>query len=282
MNFKNLGFNPAQLVRYAAYTFVGFTLLKKSIYRIEPGQRAIKFDIFAGVVDKVYMEGFHLLIPYFQRPIIYDCKMKAQDFHCVASTKDLQLVKLTTKIIHRPDTDNLPSLYRSLGMDYEQKVFKSIVFEICGSVLSQYNASQLVNQRDTISLLIKQKLFEKAKEFFIDLDDVSLIDITFSREFSEAIEKKQVAQQEAERMKFIVEQSLEDKKSTIIKAQGEAESVRKFGEANKLNSAFLELRKIETAKMIANLLKDSNNKIMLDANSLYMNLPPMLGSDKKE
>ncbi len=76
-------------------------------------------------------------------------------------------------------------------------------------------------------------------------------------------------------MKFLVEQALEDKKSTIIKAQGEAEAVRKFGEANKLNSAFLELRKIETAKIISNLLKDSSNKIILDANTLYMNLPPL-------
>lgn len=99
------------------------------------------------------------------------------------------------------------------------------------------------------------------------------MDITFSREFSEAIEKKQVAQQEAERMKFLVEQALEDKKSTIIRAEGEALSVKKFGEANRLGSAFLELRKIETARSISTLLRDSRNKVMLDSNSLYMNLP---------
>jgi prohibitin 2 len=74
-------------------------------------------------------------------------------------------------------------------------------------------------------------------------------------------------------MKFIVDQAVEDKKSTIIKAIGEAESVKKFGEANKLSSAFLELRKIETAKYISNILKNSPNKVILDTNSLYMNLP---------
>jgi prohibitin 2 len=76
-------------------------------------------------------------------------------------------------------------------------------------------------------------------------------------------------------MKFLVEQALEDKKSTIIKAIGEAESVRKFGEANKIGSAFLELRKIETARYISHVLKDSNNRVILDANLLYMNLPPI-------
>lgn len=74
-------------------------------------------------------------------------------------------------------------------------------------------------------------------------------------------------------MKFLVEQAIQDKKSTIIKAMGEAESVKKFGEANKLGSSFLELRKIETAKFISNLLRDSNNKIVLNADALYMNLP---------
>lgn len=96
---------------------------------------------------------------------------------------------------------------------------------------------------------------------------------------SEAIEKKQVAQQEAEKMKFLVEQALEDKKSTIIRAQGEAESVRKFGEANAINTAFLELRKIETAKHISGLLQKSNNRIILDSNSLYLNLPSSKAAD---
>lgn len=76
-------------------------------------------------------------------------------------------------------------------------------------------------------------------------------------------------------MKFLVEQALEDKKSTIIKARGEAESVKKFGEANKIGSAFLELRKIETARYIAHTLKEGNNKVILDSSSLYMNLPPI-------
>ena len=81
-------------------------------------------------------------------------------------------------------------------------------------------------------------------------------------------------------MKWVVGQALEDKKSTIIKAMGEAESVQKFGEANKLGSAFLELRKIEVARSISHLLKDSGNKVVLDSNSLYMSLPKLGLPDK--
>lgn len=81
-------------------------------------------------------------------------------------------------------------------------------------------------------------------------------------------------------MKFLVEQALQDKKSTIIKAVGEAESVQKFGEANKIGSSFLELRRIETAKYISSILKDSQNKVMLNADSLFMNLPSRIEKPK--
>lgn len=74
-------------------------------------------------------------------------------------------------------------------------------------------------------------------------------------------------------MKFLVEQALEDKKSTIIKAMGEAESVKKFGEANKLGAYFLELRRIETSKVISSLLKETQNRVVLNADNLYLNLP---------
>ena len=71
--------------------------------------------------------------------------------------------------------ENLPQLYRLLGMNFEDRVLHSIVYEICGSLIAQYNAAQLINQRDTISFLIKQKLQDKAKEFYIDIADCALV-----------------------------------------------------------------------------------------------------------
>jgi len=175
MDFKKLGFNPISIAKNFMMAIAAPYLFYHSVYKVEPGFLAIKFDIFQGVKSEVYREGYHLLIPFLQRPIIYDCRMKNPIFNCIASTKDLQLVQLKTRLICRPDVDHLPDLYRLLGTDYEDRVFFSIIFEICGQVLSQYNAAQLINQRDSISFLIKQKLQEKARDFFIELDDVALV-----------------------------------------------------------------------------------------------------------
>ena len=61
-------------------------------------------------------------------------------------------------------------------------------------------------------------LTERLKDFNIILDDVSIVDLVFGQELTRAIEEKQIAQQQAERAKFVVQKALEDKKSIIIKA----------------------------------------------------------------
>lgn len=60
---------------------------------------------------------------------------------------------------------------------------------------------------------------ERARNFNIALDDVSITALSFGKEFTHAIEAKQVAAQEAERAKFIVEKAEQDKKSAVIRAQ---------------------------------------------------------------
>ena len=112
------------------------------------------------------------------------------------------------------------------------------------------------------------------------LDDVSLTALTFGREYTAAVESKQVAQQEAERAKFIVEKAKQDKLSAVIQADGEAKSAKLIGEAIANNPAFLTLRKIEAARAIAQTMANSSNRVMLSADSLLLNLQD--DADKKE
>ena len=124
--------------------------------------------------------------------------------------------------------------------------------------------------------MIRKTLEERARDFYILLDDVSITDLGFSKEFTKAIEEKQIAQQQAERAKYLVEQAFQDKRSTIIKAQGEAKSAELFGQSLQKSPAFLELRRLEAAREIASLLTHSRNRLFLDSDTLLLNITQKL------
>lgn len=194
------------------------------------------------------------------------------------------MVNITVRVLTRPDVSNLIQLHRILGPDYDERVLPSIVNEVLRTVVAQFTASQLLSQRDQVSFRIRKSLEERARAFHITLDDVSITHLTFGKEFSDAIEAKQVAQQVAERAKYIVEQAREDKKSIIIKAQAEAKSAELIGKAVRDNPskeniltklmllAFLELRRIDTATQIATILAESRNHVLLSSDQLMMGL----------
>ncbi|KAK1699075.1 hypothetical protein QYE76_015772 [Lolium multiflorum] len=212
-----------------------------TLYNVEGGHRAIVFNRFEGIKDKVYPEGTHLIIPLIERPIIYDVRARPNLVESTSGSRDLQMVRIGLRVLTRPMPEKLPTI-------------------------------QLITQREAVSREIRKILTERAKNFNIALDDVSITSLSFGKEFTHAIEAKQVAAQEADRAKFIVEKAEQDKRSAIIRAQGEAKSAELIGQAIANNPAFVALRQIEAAREIAHTISSSSNKVFLDSSDLLLGL----------
>jgi len=114
----------------------------------------------------------------------------------------MQSIKLSVRVLFHPEVDKLHVLYETLGKGYEAKVLPALCNEILRTVVAQFSASQLLAQRDQISERIKVLLSERASHFSIMIDNLAITELTFGKDYLEAIEGKQVAQQEAERAKY--------------------------------------------------------------------------------
>ena len=102
----------AAVYRWAIPLAVGASFAQASIYDVKGGTRAVIFDRLSGVKDQVVNEGTHFLVPWLQKAVVYDVRTKPRNISTTTGSKDLQMVSLTLRVLHRPEVKMLPKIYQ--------------------------------------------------------------------------------------------------------------------------------------------------------------------------
>lgn len=163
-----------------------------SVYTVPGGHRAVMFNRVIGMKDSVYGEGLNFNIPWFERPIIYDIRTRPVNLQTLTGSKDLQMVTIAVRVLHKPNPNKLVWIYRTLGMNYDERILPSVMNESAKAIVARYNANELLTKRDLVSKAISDDLQRRASQFNIILDDVAITHLSFSPEYARAVEAKQV------------------------------------------------------------------------------------------
>jgi len=238
-----------------------------ALYNVDGGQRVVIFDRFAGVKPDVIGEGTHFLIPFIQKPITFDIRSTPRAIQTITGSKDLQNVTITLRILHRPEPTKLPYIYLNIGVDYAERVLPSITNEVLKAIVAQFDAHEMITQRELVSARVSEELSTRASQFGLLLDDISITHLSFGKEFTEAVEMKQVAQQDAEKARYLVEKAEQMKIAAVTTAEGDAQAAKLISKAmSECGDGLIELRKIEAAEEIAERMAKSRNVIYLPGN----------------
>ncbi|MBQ8396122.1 MAG: prohibitin family protein [Oscillospiraceae bacterium] len=199
------------------------------------------------VEDHVLQEGLHFKIPFIQEVVRIDNRITKLDVDTEAFSKDLQTVSTTIAINYRVDTSKSYSIYKNIGRNYESVLVIPAVNEVLKAIAAKYTAEESVTNRTLVSEGLVVGLNEKLNEIGLYVTDVNIINFDFSEAYINAIEEKQVAQQqllkaETEKQTAITNAEAEAE-ATKIRAEAEAEANRILAES--ITAELIEYQKIE-------------------------------------
>lgn len=228
------------LIIVASILFLLFMF--KPWVQVGAGERGIVQN-FGAVQDLVLNEGIHFKIPIVQTVIMMDVKIQKEVTDAAASSSDLQDVDLSVAVNYHiiPDKANL--VYQTIGVEFKERIIDPAIQEVMKAVSARYTAEELITKRPAVSAEIQTALTQRLLESNISVDAFSIISFSFSQTFTDAIEDKQTAEQNALKAKRDLDRIKVEAEQTIAAATAEAEALR----LQKMNISpdLIELRKIE-------------------------------------
>jgi len=213
---------------------------------VSPGHTGVMVTL-GKVNDGVLEEGIHFKTPFVQQVVQIDNRIMKLEVNTEAFSKDLQTVSTVLAINYRVDSAKSQHIYKNIGRNYESVLMVPAVNEVLKAITAQYTAEESVTNRAIISDGLIQGLNTKLNADGLYVTDVNILNFDFSEAFINAIEEKQVAQQQLLKAET-------EKQTAITNAEAEAEAIRiraqAEAEANKtisesLSELIIENKKIE-------------------------------------
>lgn len=202
-----------------------------SLRTVEAGQVGVVTRF--GEVNREVNSGLTFMLPWpIERMHKMDTRIQKQQDEATAATADLQDVRATLALNYSLDRGSALEVFKSIGTEYRDRVVVPAVQESFKAATAQYTASDLLTKRAEVKGKALEDIKKRLEKYGVKIQDLNIVDFSFSNEFNKAIEQKQVAAQEAERAQFNLQRA---------KLDAEAQNVQK----QSLSTEFLQKQAIE-------------------------------------
>ncbi len=194
---------------------------------VNAGERGVLLK-FGEVQNTVLGEGIHPIIPLVHTVKKLSVRIQSQEITAEASSRDLQDVYTDVALNWHIVPEETHLIFQRIGDQAAiiQHIINPAVEEVLKAVMAMYTAEEIITKRGEVKTGVDRALIERLRPYYIAVDDISLVHVHFSNRFSDAVEAKQVAEQEAKRAEFVALKAVKEAEAKVNLAIGEAEAQR--------------------------------------------------------
>jgi regulator of protease activity HflC (stomatin/prohibitin superfamily) len=202
-------------------------ILFSPIVIVHAGERGVLMQ-FGKVQQRVLGEGLHFIIPLVNTVKNLSVRVQKHEISAEASSKDLQEVFADVALNWHIIPEEANAIFQQVGDETAvvERIINPAVEEVIKAVIAEYTAEEIITKREEVKAGVDETLTTRLISYHIRVDDISLVHVHFSQRFSDAVEAKQIAEQEAKKAGFVVLRALKEAEAKVNLARGEAEAQR--------------------------------------------------------
>jgi regulator of protease activity HflC (stomatin/prohibitin superfamily) len=190
----------------------------------------------------VFDPGIHTKVPFRDDVVIFDTRIQKEQVDASAASKDGVTIHSTIAVNFHIEAAKAPLILQNLGPNYKDRIIDQQIQQAFKDVTAQYAGLELIQKREEVAIKARTTLKDKLAPYYIVVDEFTIPNYEFPKEFNDAILATQVANQQNLQAKQLQEKARTEAETALIVAQGLANAQK--AQATTLTPEYLQLQAI--------------------------------------
>ncbi len=247
------------------FSFLLVAVLFTACATVQQGEVGVKRTL-GKYSDNTYTEGLRFYFPLTSTIVKISTQTENMEVELSIPSKEGLNIRSEVSILYNVRSQEAPEILRNIGKNYERDLILPVFRSSVSDVSSRFFAKDMhTGQRATIEAAIRDQMMTYLDDKGIAVEAVLLKSIVLPRSLAQAIEQKLEAEQDAQRMEFVLQQAQQEAEQKRIEAIGVRDAQKIIAEG--LSEEILQFKSIEA---FLELAKSPNTKVIISDGDMPM------------